>query len=121
MMPHRWQRSCGSSPSGCSPPPRCLSSRLGSTAPTPLIPGVIRLPRPDGGQQWPAFQFAPGNGPLPVVRAINTLLDSAADPIGVTDWWLSRNGWLDGPPSELLGHVPDDVLLDAARVVGSEV
>ena len=87
----------------------------------PVDPGLLRLARPDGGQQWPAFQFAPGGGPLPVVRAINTLLNAAGDPIGVTDWWLSRNGWLDGRPSELLGQVPDEVLLNAARAVGSEV
>jgi hypothetical protein len=87
----------------------------------PADPGLIRLTRPDGGQQWPAFQFAPGNGPLTVVRAINLLLDAAGDPVGVADWWLSRNGWLDGRPSDLLGRVPDDALLSAARVVGSEV
>jgi hypothetical protein len=87
----------------------------------PADPGLIRLPRPDGGQQWPLFQFTPGNGPLRVVRAINILLDADGDPLGAADWWLSRNGWLDGRPSELLGRVPDDVLLSAARVVGSEV
>ncbi len=66
------------------------------------------------------FQFAPGDGPLPVVRAINALLNAAGDPVGVADWWLSRNGWLDGRPSELLGRVPDEALLSAALAVGSE-
>jgi hypothetical protein len=55
------------------------------------------------------------------VRAINTLLNAAGDPIGVADWWLSRNGWLGTRPSDLLGRVPDEVLLSAARAVGSEV
>jgi hypothetical protein len=86
----------------------------------PADPGLIRLERPDGGWQWPDFQFAPGNGPLPVVRAINDLLGAASDPIGVAGWWLTRNGWLGGRPCLLLGTVPDDVLLSAARAVGSE-
>jgi hypothetical protein len=84
-------------------------------------PGLIWLDRADGGRQWPEFQFALGGGPLPVVRAVNLLLGAAEDPVGVADWWLSRNAWLDGQPSLLIGRVPDDLLVRAARVVGSEV
>jgi hypothetical protein len=87
----------------------------------PADPGLIRLTRPDGGHQWPAFQFTPGNGPHPVVRAINLMLHAAGDPIGVADWWLSHNNRLDGRPSELLGLVPDGDLLSAARAIRSEV
>lgn len=87
----------------------------------PADPGLIRLPRPSGGHQWPAFQFTPGDGPYPVVRTVNTMLHAARDPIGVADWWLSRNSWLDGRPSELLGRVPDGDLLGAARAIHSEV
>jgi hypothetical protein len=87
----------------------------------PADPGLIRLTRPDGGQQWPAFQFMPGNGLHPVVRDINLMLHAARDPVGVADWWLSRNGWLDGRPSELLGLVPDRDLVGAARAIRSEV
>jgi hypothetical protein len=87
----------------------------------PADPGLIRLPRPNGGHQWPAFQFIPGDGPYPVVRTVNTMLHAARDPIGVADWWLSRNSWLDGRPSELLGRVPDGDLLGAARAIHSEV
>jgi hypothetical protein len=86
----------------------------------PGDPSLIRLERPDGGRQWPIFQFTAGNGPLPVVRTINNLLGAAADPLGVADWWLSRNGWLDGKPSLLLGRVSDDRLVSAARAVGSD-
>jgi hypothetical protein len=86
----------------------------------PEDPVLIRLARPDGGRQWPAFQFAPGQaGALPVVRAINAMLGAAADPVGVADWWLSRNGWLSAQPSLLLGRDADDRLLSAARAVGS--
>jgi len=85
----------------------------------PADPGLIRLGRPAGGWQWPAFQFAAGNGPLPVVRTINALLDAAADPLGVAGWWLSGNGWLGGPPSQLIGRVADELLLSAARAVSS--
>lgn len=87
----------------------------------PADPGLIRLTRADGGRQWPLFQFMPEAGPRPVVLTINTLLNAASDPVGVADWWLSRNGWLEGRPSELLGRVPDEALLSAARAVGSEV
>jgi len=87
-------------------------------------PALIQLPRPDGGVQWPAFQFAPGRaGLLPVVRVINGMLGAAADPVGVADWWLSRNGWLGAQPSLLLGRDrdSDDQLISAARAVGSAV
>jgi hypothetical protein len=87
----------------------------------PADPGLVRLTRPDGSYQWPAFQFLPGNGLHPVVRAINLLLHAARDPIGVADWWLSRNSWLDGRPSELLGRVPDQDLLGAAQAIHSAV
>ena len=87
----------------------------------PADPGLIRLDRADGGRQWPEFQFARGGGPLPVVRVVNRLLGAAADPVGTADWWLSKNGWLDGEPYRLIGRVPDDLLVRAARAVGSEV
>lgn len=87
----------------------------------PADPGLIRLDRADGGRQWPEFQFAPGGGPLPVVRAVNRLLEAAADPVGTADWWLSKNGWLGDEPGRLIGKVPDDLLVQAARAVGSEV
>jgi hypothetical protein len=87
----------------------------------PADPGLIRLDRADGGQQWPAFQFAPGGGPLAVVRRVNQLLDAAGYPLGAADWWLSRNGWLGEPPSLLIGTVPDDQLVRAAQAIRSEV
>ncbi|MGH3278213.1 MAG: hypothetical protein ACRDNW_03655, partial [Trebonia sp.] len=87
----------------------------------PADPGLIRLDRPDGGQRWPSFQFTPGGGPVPVVRAVNTMLGADTDPLGVADWWLGVNAWLDGRPSDLIGDVPDEFLLRAARAVTEEV
>lgn len=87
----------------------------------PADPGLIRLERPDGGQQWPAFQFAPDGTPWPVVREVNQLLDASSYPLGAADWWLSRNGWLGEPPSLLIGAVPDDHLVSAAQAIRSEV
>lgn len=87
----------------------------------PGDPGLIGLERADGARQWPAFQFAPDGGAVPVVREVNQLLDAAANPLGAADWWLSRNSWLGDQPSQLLGRVPDDYLVRAARAVGSEV
>lgn len=87
----------------------------------PADPDLIRLDRGDGGRQWPEFQFAPGDGPLPVVRIVNDLLDAAGDPVGAADWWLSRNAWLNGQPSLLIGVVPDDYLVRAARALSAEV
>jgi len=86
----------------------------------PDDPGLIRLERPDGRAQWPAFQFQPDGGPRPVIRAVNDLLDASADPFAAADWWLSRNSWLGDRPSALIGQVPDDHLVRAARAVGSE-
>jgi hypothetical protein len=87
----------------------------------PDDPDLIWLDRPDGGRQWPEFQFAQGDGPLPVVRVVNDVLDVANDPVGAADWWLSRNAWLDGQPSVLIGVVPDDHLVRAARALSAEV
>jgi hypothetical protein len=58
-----------------------------------------------------------------VVRVINGMLGAGADPVGVADWWLSKNGWLDAQPSLLLGlgRDADDQLISAARAVASEV
>jgi len=87
----------------------------------PADPGLIRLDRPDGGQQWPSFQFAPGGGALPVVRTVNLMLGAETDPLGVADWWLGANAWLSGRPSDLIGDVSDELLLRAARRVAEEV
>ena len=51
----------------------------------------------------------------PVVRAVNRILDAAGDPLGAADWWLGGNGRLGGAPARLLGTVPDERLIDAAR------
>jgi hypothetical protein len=101
--------------------PALTQSEVRQRGADPADPGLIRLTRPDGGQQWPAFQFGPAAGPWPVIRAVNDLLDAAADPLAAADWWLSDNSWLGAAPSALLGQVPDDYLVRAAAVVGSEV
>jgi hypothetical protein len=84
--------------------------------------GLIRLRRADGGYQWPAFQFTSARSlPVPaVVRKINELLGGSRDPVGTADWWLSRNGWLGDRPYRVLGRIPDDLLVEAARAVTAE-
>ena len=69
----------------------------------------------------PRFSSRPATGRTRSSATVNTMLHAARDPIGVADWWLSRNSWLDGRPSELLGRVPDGDLLGAARAIHSEV
>ena len=86
----------------------------------PDDPALIKLVPPGGRPQWPAFQFDPDGGPRPVIRAVNNLLDASADPVAAADWWLSRNSWLGDRPSSLIGRVPDEHLVRAARAVGSE-
>lgn len=87
----------------------------------PADPGLLRLDRPDGGRQWPSFQFSPDGGPLRVVQIVNTMLGAESDPLGVADWWLGANPWLDGRPSDLIGDIPDELLLRAAHAVIEEV
>ena len=87
----------------------------------PGDPGLIRLARADGSYQWPAFQFEPRGSVPDVIRRINQLLGARADPLGVADWWLSRNGWLGEAPYRLVGEIPDDLLLQAAQAVAAEV
>jgi hypothetical protein len=87
----------------------------------PADPALLRLDRPGGGRQWPSFQFGPDGALLPVVQIVNTLLGAEADPLGVADWWLGANPWLDGQPSDLIGHIPDELVLRAAHAVIEEV
>ncbi|MFF8774536.1 hypothetical protein [Kitasatospora sp. NPDC015120] len=82
----------------------------------PADPGLIRLTDRQGAVRLPAFQFDDVSGhPLPVVVAVNRLLDADDDPWGVADWWLGTNAWLDAVPARLLGTTGEHALLAAAR------
>jgi hypothetical protein len=82
--------------------------------------GLIRLVRPDGTARWPAFQFGPDGRPYEVVRVVNELLDVAADPWGVADWWLGYHGGLRDAPERVLGSADPQGLIDLARLERSE-
>ena len=82
--------------------------------------GLIRLVRPDGAVQWPAFQFSPDGRPREVVRAVNELLGVATDPWGVADWWLGYHGQLRDAPERVLGTADPQELIDLARLERSE-
>ena len=74
---------------------------------------LIRLSG-QGGPRYPAFQFDASGRPLPLVLAVNELLDADADPWGAADWWLGRNTWLGGRvPASLIGQDADAVLATA--------
>ena len=78
-------------------------------------PDLIRLDDADGAGHWPTFQFAADGSPLRIVRTVNRILGASEDPLGVADWWLGENGWLGGAPAQLIGRLPDDQLIAAAR------
>ncbi|MCL7380920.1 hypothetical protein [Streptomyces sp. 35G-GA-8] len=80
--------------------------------------GLIRLRGESGARgvdRIPSFQFGDAVTPWPVVVAVNGLLDSARDPWGAADWWLSANGYLGVAPAELLGSGRDGQLVGTAR------
>ncbi|MFF2955139.1 hypothetical protein ACFVVU_27780 [Kitasatospora sp. NPDC057965] len=82
----------------------------------PADPDLIRLTDRQGTVRLPSFQFDDDSGrPLPVVVAVNRLLDADDDPWGVADWWLGANAWLDAVPARLLGTAGEHTLLAAAR------
>ncbi|MFC5664530.1 DUF3168 domain-containing protein [Kitasatospora misakiensis] len=82
----------------------------------PADPDLIRLTDRQGTVRLPSFQFDGTSGrPLPVVVAVNRLLDADDDPWGVADWWLGANAWLDAVPARLLGTPGEHTLLAAAR------
>ncbi|MFJ4091059.1 hypothetical protein ACIPYS_05700 [Kitasatospora sp. NPDC089913] len=82
----------------------------------PADPDLIRLTDRQGTVRLPSFQFDGASGrPLPVVVAVNRLLDADDDPWGVADWWLGANAWLDAVPARLLGTPGEHGLLAAAR------
>jgi hypothetical protein len=84
----------------------------------PDDPGLIRLSHPDRGIQVPTFQFDETGSPWPVVRQVNERLDAAADPWGVTCWWVDPHAGLDATPADLLGRGRDALLLRAAAALG---
>jgi hypothetical protein len=83
-------------------------------------PGMIRLLRPDGSVHLPAFQLDHDGTPLPLVVAVNEVLDAAVDPWGAADWWLGQNAWLDAAPADALGRVSDEAMLGAARDLSAD-
>jgi hypothetical protein len=82
--------------------------------------GLIRLDGPDRQIRLPAFQFAPDGRPWPVVREVNNRLGAAADPWGVTCWWVDPHQRLAASPQDLLGRDSDDLLRWAAAAVAEE-
>lgn len=84
----------------------------------PRQPHLIRLTRKGGEVRLPSFQFQEDCVPVPLVLAINEVLRASKDPWGAADWWLGPNHWLAAPPAEVLGSIPDDELMAAARAVG---
>lgn len=102
-------------------PARGAERLTAETARDPARAGLIRLSGHGGTSCFPDFQFDPTTGePRPVVQEINRMLQADEDPWGVADWWLAGNVWLHGTPADLLGEVPDEVLLDAARALVEE-
>ncbi|MFC0111124.1 hypothetical protein [Kibdelosporangium aridum] len=87
----------------------------------PFSPWLIRLERPDGVLQWPAFQFSPSGSVWPVVREVNEILDAEDDPWGVADWWLGENHMAGSVPARLIDEVDDAVLIELALDERSEV
>ena len=81
----------------------------------PGDPDLIRLDDADGTGRWPSFQFAPDGAPLRIVQTINRILEAYDDPFGAADWWLGTNARLGDAPARLVGTLPDDELIAAAR------
>ncbi|WP_344474298.1 hypothetical protein [Nonomuraea monospora] len=95
--------------------PALTAAELRALGQNPGDPALIRLQDDDGAGRWPAFQFDADGTPLPLVRLINGILEAFDDPLGAASWWLSDNGWLGDAPARLIGRVPDEQLIAAAR------
>jgi hypothetical protein len=83
----------------------------------PDDPGLLRLTNTDHEVQVPAFQFTATGALWPVVQEVNEHLDAAADPWGVTCWWVDPHAGLDAAPADLLGQGQDTLLLQAAAAL----
>jgi hypothetical protein len=76
---------------------------------------LIRLHAPDGSVRLPSFQFDEHDAPIPVVQKINTMFRSDRDPWGAACWWLGSSLWFPKAPAAMIGEVPDERLVSAAR------
>lgn len=101
--------------------PALHADELTANGQDPTDPGLIRLEEADGSPRWPAFQFAGDGSPLPIVRSVNRILGASDDPFGVAGWWLGDNGLLGDAPARLIGRLPDERLMAAARDETREV
>jgi hypothetical protein len=80
----------------------------------PDLPDLIRLDHSRHDYAVPSFQFDPEGQPIPVVLAVNEVLDAFHDPWGAAYWWLHRNVWLAARPSDLIETESPETLLAAA-------
>ncbi|MFC0451731.1 hypothetical protein [Rhodococcus jostii] len=72
-----------------------------------------------GRYLYPSFQFDSATAKVrPVVAEINQLLNAKHDPWGVSSWWISPSGWLQGgqSPADLAAEGgQDDRIRDIAH------
>lgn len=102
--------------------PAIMATELEQQGTNPDDPLLIRLRRDDGEMQLPAFQFSADGTAYDIVRTVNKKLLVERDPWAVADWWVNRNGWIDGTPSDYIGRgeLCDDLLTQLADGVGSD-
>lgn len=80
----------------------------------PDLPNLIRLDHSRDDYAVPRFQFDVDGRPIPVVLAVNEVLDAFHDPWGAAYWWLHGNVWLAARPSDLIDTESSETLLAAA-------
>ena len=75
---------------------------------------LIKLPCPQQGNLYPAFQFSGGKVNAAAAQ-VNKLFRSEDDPRGTMSWWHSQNGWIGCRPVDLIGTDAEDTLTELAQ------
>ena len=82
---------------------------------------IVAVPRGDGGNRFPGFQFGLGGQPKPVVAEVIAAFGGKLDAAALALWFVGANGWLNGDrPVDVMDDAPGEVV-DAAAELAAEL
>lgn len=82
---------------------------------------IVAVPRGEGANRFPGFQFGPGGQPKPVVAEVIAAFAGKLDAAALALWFVAANGWLNGDrPVDIMDGARREVV-DAASELAAEL